>query len=386
MNEIKRIIFWEPSISPHKMDFFNAIAKIQPKVEVICCAQTNVEHDRKLIGWEIKINYNFEVLIAPDKSKIDLLINEMADSTLNIFSGIRWVPIIIDGLKSVKHAKANFAIMSEPRVREGFVGFVRFIHSWATERYLRKNVQFILAQGANGPAWFKSVGYPKNKIFLFAYFVDPPQKKSIRNRTYHDNSQLKNYDSLIKIAFVGRLIKMKGIFYLVQAVSLMGRSVQLTIVGSGPEEGMLRRKCEELGINVSFLGVLPIARVGAELSKQDVLVLPSISKDDGWGVVVSEALMSGTAVVCTSCVGASIVLEHSIFGIAVPIKSAKSIANAIHYLKSHMAFTSEVRSRRALLAKQLLSSESGARHLMEIIKWRFNGGERPISFVAYKPK
>ncbi|MDP1045310.1 glycosyltransferase, partial [Klebsiella pneumoniae] len=65
-------------------------------------------------------------------------------------------------------------------------------------------------------------------------------------------------------------------------------------------------------------GVLPMSDVNCFFRQVDVLVLASTTADDGWGVVVSEALMCGVAVVATATVGASVVLERSLFGRCVP--------------------------------------------------------------------
>ncbi|WP_047549757.1 glycosyltransferase [Methylotenera sp. G11] len=375
--QIKRIVFWEPCISPHKEDFFSAIKNIKPDIEVICCANSNLSSERQSQGWRIKTSDKFQTILSPNQAQIDQLVTEYLDTTLHVFSGIRWVPSIIAGLKSVKRNRAKFAIMSEPRVREGWKGELRFLHSWLTEGWLRKNSQFVLAQGGNGPSWFKSVGYPENKIFPFAYFIDPPKQLDSLSHKLRDSNLL------IHVGYVGRLVKMKGVFDLINAVAKLGSVVQLSIVGSGSEEQALRTKCQELHLDANFLGVMPIQEVSSFMNKLDVLVLASTSKD-GWGVVVSEALMTGTAVIATPFVGASIVLSKSSFGKCVPAKSPDSIAQAIIELQSQDAYSEDMRIQRAILARQCLSAESGARYFLDIIEWRFLLAARPAPFYEIK--
>lgn len=364
-------------MSPHKADFFAAVAKISPNIEVICCAQSQLSEYRKAQGWSIKHTESFRTIIAPTKNEIDQLVHEQVGSSLHIFSGIRWVPSIVAGLKSVRKHKAKFAIMSEPRVAEGWKGKLRFLQSWLTEGWLRSNAAFVLAQGRNGPPWFTSVGYSADCVFPFAYFIDPPlailseaQSTSQTNRP-------------IQIGYVGRLVKMKGIFDLVAAVAKLGNTAHLRIVGAGPQEGDLQMRCNDLHINAEFLGVLPMSEVCNFMLKLDLLVLASTEKD-GWGVVISEALMSGTAVIATPCVGASLVLDEPVFGKCVPVASPDAIAEAIRKLQSIGAFSLEVRKQRAELAQQCLSAEDGARHLLAIIQWRFAGAERPTPFYETK--
>lgn len=370
---IRRIVFWEPSTSPHKADFFSAISTIAPYIDVICFADSELSQDRQAQGWSIKHTDVFQTIVAPSQTEIEQLVGESIDSTLHIFSGIRWVPTIVAGLKAVKYHRARFAIMSEPRVCEGWKGALRFLHSWLTEGWLRRHASFVLAQGKNGPPWFRAVGYPADRIFAFAYFVDPPKQFA------QSNDKSREPDLPIQIGYVGRLVKMKGIFDLVTAVAKLGLPAKLSIVGSGPEEDALKTKCAKLQLNVKFVGVLPIQEVGEFMRKLDVLILPSTSKD-GWGVVVSEALMCGTSVIATPCVGASLMLGEPLFGRCVHVESPQSIANAVLELYEVDAFSFEARKKRAVLARTRLSAESGAKNLLQIIDWRFSDGLRPAPF------
>jgi len=372
--KISRIVFWDPCTSPHKADFFESLARCSPDIDLICCAQNNLLEERKALGWTVKSSVCYRTIIAPSLIEINHLVDDEIYSTLHVFSGIRHVPIIIAGLKAVRKSGARFAIWHEPRVREGWKGDVRFVQSWLVEGWLRKHVEFVLAIGRNGPPWFISTGYPPDRVFPFAYFVDPPKL-----RVDHPSLAIAAIRP-VQVGYVGRLVKMKGVFQLVAAAAQLGQSAHLSIVGSGPDEQALKVTSADLQLDVDFLGVLPIYEVGEFMRQLDVLVLASISNDDGWGVVVSEALMSGTAVVATSCVGASIVLDNPLLGKCVPAKSPLDIARAVTDLQLEGAYSSAKRIQRAAVARQCLSAEAGARHFLEIIQWRFAGAARPVSF------
>ena len=319
-------------------------------------------------------NQNYRTLITPNLEEIHELISNQHNNTLHIFSGIRWVPTIVAALNAVKTLNAHFAIMSEPRVREGWKGSLRYIHSLLTENWLRQHTAFVLGIGRNGPSWFTSIGYNNDSVFPFAYFVDLPKQP---------NFPLKltpTYSHVIQIGYVGRLIKMKGVFDVISAANALKSKAQLNIVGTGVEEFELKKISTTLKLNTNFLGVLPIHEVGSFMTKMDVLVLASTSTDDGWGVVVSEALMSGTAVIATPCVGASIILDEPLFGRCVPINSPEKIADAVRQLQASGAFSEDARARRQKLATSILSAESGARTLLKIINWKFGDGPRPEPF------
>jgi len=377
LQKITRIVFWEPCTSPHKVDFFAAIAAIAPNIEVVCCANNELPKERREQGWSIKCNDAFETIVGPTLIEINKLVEIKKNNTLHIFSGIRWAPNIVAGLKSVKRNNAKFAIMSEPRVGEGWRGAIRYLQSWLTEGWLRRHSNFILAQGKNGPPWFRSVGYPIDRIFSFAYFINPAKILTpYNNKNYIENSP-------IQIGYAGRLVKMKGIFDLVIAIKELGATAQLNVAGSGPEENDLKIACQQLQLDTKFFGVVPIQEMSDFMRKLDILVLASTSKD-GWGVVISEALMCGTAVIATPFVGASLLLNDPLFGRCVPPGSPESIVDAVQEMKMALSYTAKIREKREILAKSRLSAESGARHLLDIIEWCFSDGPRPIPFYESK--
>lgn len=369
-----RIVFWEPSLSPHKQDLFSSLAALSPDIDVICFANEGLSRDRQSQGWSVDALPSFLTIVSPNDADIDKLVSERIETTLHIFSGIRWVPSIIAGLIAVRRYRARFAIMSEPRVREGWKGMLRFFHSWLTETWLRRNVDFVLGQGRNGPAWFRLVGYPERFIFPFAYFVNSPSYKSPVNEVSYISNRP------IQVGYAGRLVDVKGVFDLVSAVATLGYKAELKIVGAGPALQELRLQCLQSNVAVDFLGVLPIQEVGQFMRDLDVLVLASTSSDDGWGVVVSEALMCGTAVVATTCVGASIMLDEPLFGRCVLPRSPKLISDAICDLSTDGSFAPSKRYKRESLAKSRLSADAGAAYLLKIIRWRFEGGVRPVPF------
>lgn len=375
--DIKNIVFWDPSYSPHKVSFINALAINMKHVNITVCADQDISQERRELGWGVDVNSVVPWLINQDISTIEELVFRDPENTLHIFSGIRWVRSITAAIGFVKKYKARFAIMHEPRVREGWKGELRFLQSLVTEGWFRNNAEFILAIGKNGPIWFESVGYPKNKIFPFAYFVDPPTDKTSGNETAKTSE-------LIHIGYVGRLVEMKGIYDIAQAVSLLGDKALLTIVGVGPDEIKFKALCTSLSIRVNFAGVIPIGDVNQIMAKFDVLVLASNTKDDGWGVVVSEALMTGTAVIATPEVGASLMLDESLFGICVPARRPELIAAAIMKLKSDGAYQPAQRESRSKLAKRRLSATAGAQYLAEIIAWSSKEESYPVPFHQYK--
>ena len=371
--DISRIVFWEPAPSHHKEHFFSALCTRQPDLELIYCADHELAQEHRSMGMVSGTRGGFTTIVAPSSDVITGLACERRFETLHVFTGIRWLPTLVRAVREVRDSGARVAIMCEPRDRGGWKGDLRYIQSWLTEGWFRRNARFILAIGANGPPWYRSVGYRADMIVPFAYFIDPPESGSIvRVEPPREATSL-------RIGYVGRFVETKGVFDLARAVARVDGSPVLALAGAGPGESHLRSICAGLGVDVRFEGVVPNEMIGEFMSSLDVLVLPSPTKD-GWGVVVSEALMSGTAVIATPPVGASVMLSEPSFGAVVPARSPESISAAIRRLSESGAFTADARSRRMTLARHRLSADAGAEYLLEILRWSEGGGARPLPF------
>ncbi len=101
------------------------------------------------------------------------------------------------------------------------------------------------------------------------------------------------------LLFVGRLVPYKGVDVLLRA--LPGLNVRTVIVGGGPLRGALEARVRELGLGdrVRFEGEVTDEERLAWLHACDALVLPSISRQESFGIVQLEAMLCGRPVVST---------------------------------------------------------------------------------------
>lgn len=370
--DYKSIVFWEPCESPHKSDFFAAFVKVNPHIKVTCCYDSGLLDSRSAMGWDITnvdscINY-----IKPDVKTIESLVTNDLESTLHVFSGLRWVQTINIALIIVKKHNASYCIWHEPRDIHGLKGKLRLIHSWLTENYHRQSALAVLAIGRNGPQWFKWAGYKAKKIIPFAYFVNPPNIVNSRTSTINDLDK-------IRVGYLGRFVKMKGIYDIIDASFLMQGKAVIHLAGDGFERNRMENYCVSKGVKCKFYGVLKISEIELFFSNIDVLVIASTSKD-GWAVVVSESLMAGVPVISTKMVGASILLEDNLFGRIVPVHSPDGIAQAISDLSDSGAFMPNAKLNRSRKAIGILSAEAGANYFTKIISWLEGKIEKPSEF------
>jgi glycosyltransferase involved in cell wall biosynthesis len=146
----------------------------------------------------------------------------------------------------------------------------------------------------------------------------------------------------------------KGIPYLLEAFSKLDHpNKKLLLVGSCSDE-MTRfvRKRTEDG-TVELAGPVPQARVQDLMSESHVMVLPSI--EEGFGMVLGQALACGCPVVASENTGASDLFREGFEGYIVPIRQPDAIADRLQHLADHP----EVRDRMSRAAVQRVKSLGG---------------------------
>lgn len=115
------------------------------------------------------------------------------------------------------------------------------------------------------------------------------------------------------IVFVGRLEKRKGPKYLIQAFNLVKKEMpeaKLIIAGNGPDRQKLEELVEELELkDVSFEGYVTEERKLQLLQMATVASYPAIF-GESFGIVLVEALATGTPIVAGNNPGYSSVLKE----------------------------------------------------------------------------
>jgi glycosyltransferase involved in cell wall biosynthesis len=151
------------------------------------------------------------------------------------------------------------------------------------------------------------------------------------------------------ILFTGFLIKRKGVRYLLEALALLPPNLlpyRAVIVGEGPEEDALRQQVATLGLGgrVEFAGFQPQAVVSEWMRQARLFVLPSL--EEGQGVVLLEALASGTPVVASDVDGMRDVVIPEV-GYRVAAADPAALAAALEQLLRSDAATWQRMSQAA---------------------------------------
>jgi glycosyltransferase involved in cell wall biosynthesis len=136
------------------------------------------------------------------------------------------------------------------------------------------------------------------------------------------------------ILAVGRLVPYKGFEFLLRAMP--GIDATLLLIGTGPLQGPLQNLINELGLQdkVHLLG--RVTDLAPYYQAARMLVMPSISRAEAFGLVQVEAMAAGIPVVNTQIEsGVPEVSLDGITGITVPPRNPEAIARAIKLLLSN---------------------------------------------------
>jgi glycosyltransferase involved in cell wall biosynthesis len=144
----------------------------------------------------------------------------------------------------------------------------------------------------------------------------------------------------LSVLCVARLTPPKGLDILVSAIGALvdgGTDVRLTIVGSGPLEGSLRRSAERIGVaqRVSFAGAVGQDDMAAYYAQADVFCLSSFA--EGIPVVLMEAMATGRPVVATRITGVPELVEEGVSGFLVAPGNVDQLAGALGRLAASPA-------------------------------------------------
>lgn len=219
--------------------------------------------------------------------------------------------------------------------------FILYTEDWGGQSYSRKIItpllkvfartaNAIIVPGSKHKEYFISLGAQKNKIFV------APNASNIASIVPKNNNFIQQNDLENKkiVLYVGRLIEIKGVQYLIKSFSQLiteQKDVVLMIVGRGEYEEDLKHLCETLSIenNVYFTKYVEDELLSAYYQSCNVVVIPSC-KEDAWVFIANEAMHFGKPVIATDNVGAAFdLIKNGINGYIIPSKNDDALYKAM---------------------------------------------------------
>lgn len=158
------------------------------------------------------------------------------------------------------------------------------------------------------------------------------------------------------IIYAGRLVRLKGVDYLLDAFARLPHTVEtgLLLIGDGPEKETLRQRSQELGIaeKVVFAGYVPNHELPRYYSLAYAAVLPTVT-EEAFGIAIAEAMACGIPVIATNVGGIPEVADPEL--LVKPADSGEIAARLLFLLDD------EARRREI--------GERGRRKVAEMFTW-----------------
>jgi glycosyltransferase involved in cell wall biosynthesis len=174
-----------------------------------------------------------------------------------------------------------------------------------------------------------AAGVPRTKVSAVTLGADP----EIFRLGERSEEPLASGHQPFVFVFVGASIRRKGLDLLLEAFTRVRdtcQSVRLLVVGPAGDASPLVRAGAE---GIEALGPMDQASIAGELRRADCLVLPS--RHDSFGMVVVEALASGTPVLVSDMVGAKDLVQEGVNGWVVPWGDTQALSEQMIWCASH---------------------------------------------------
>jgi glycosyltransferase involved in cell wall biosynthesis len=257
-------------------------------------------------------------------------------------------PNILVSLYSEPSYLLGWSIAKLRGIKTGFRVVATF-DSWVRRSILKESlkkwifpkVDFIVTEGIDGKAFAQHYGAIGKMVFFARHGIDVSHFKNGSNMGSLKRSLLRKELGLkgTTYIYVGRLLKQKGLNYLLEAFGEVQRrsefKISLMLVGDGADEESFRHKCKVEGIrNVIFTGFRQKKELPRMYGAADVFVFPTLG--DPYGLVVDEAMACMLPVISTSAAGEiNDRIEDGLNGYIVPPRNSHALAVAmIKLLKS----------------------------------------------------
>ena len=164
----------------------------------------------------------------------------------------------------------------------------------------------------------------------------------------------------LRVLFVGQLRPYKGVHVLLDAVARLPE-VTVTIIGDGPMRARLETQAATLPYgNARFVGRVSDDALWQAYSEHDVIVLPSTTTAEAFGLVLVEGMAAGCVPVASDLPGVRSVAQPT--GIVVPAGDADELRRALHSLAANPAELERARAASVEQAQQFSMEATAARY------------------------
>jgi len=195
-------------------------------------------------------------------------------------------------------------------------------------------------------------------------YLDNIDKVSLPARTYPFGTGGPVQNGDLVITCIAELHPRKGQKYLIKAFKKLQAEMpklHLMLVGTGPNEANLKSRYANIP-NLHFLGWRD--DIPQILKSSDIFVLPSLK--EAFGLVLIEAMASGTAVIATDNGGPKDIIEDGKSGYLIPPANIDRLVDAIQIILRNPDHKRDVEQAALKRAAEKFTAERMAKETLKI--------------------
>lgn len=203
--------------------------------------------------------------------------------------------------------------------------FLRWLYNY--HRYFKKSNFYRLCSSAFAAKDVNLFGAYINKCLKWGYFINVDEFEPA----------LKITDSPLRIMWCSRFLSWKHPELPIKLAARLKRrncNCLIDMFGSGERLEKTKKLARKLNVEdtVNFCGSKPNNVIRAEMRKHDIFLFTS-DRNEGWGVVLNEAMANGCAVVASDEIGSvPYLIEHQVNGMIFKSENLDSLEDSILYL------------------------------------------------------
>lgn len=338
-----RLVFTTELISPYRIAGFNALAAVDG-IDLLVIFLAENDTSLQVREWKVykdEIRFDYEVLPSVRFPLFgrNVLLNWGMSSALARF---RPDTVVLGGYnypafwvaKTWSRGHGARTLMSCESTHRDLRGGGLFVER--LKRRFAAGHDGYVAHGTASREYLLRLGALPDRISIAPDAVDNDYyaSRAAQARSAPDAVRARHKLPGRYFLYVGRLVKEKGVFDLLEAYAglepALREKTALVLAGSGPAKDELVRKAALIRPgSIIFPGFIHREEIADYYALADSLVFPTWS--DPWGLVVNEAMACGTPVIASSAAGcADDLLEHEGNGLVVEPRDIEGLRRAMH--------------------------------------------------------
>ncbi|MBD3387509.1 MAG: glycosyltransferase [Candidatus Altiarchaeales archaeon] len=298
------------------------------------------------------------ILLDLLKSDYDFIDVNLPDPVNSIFAFVA----------SLLRGKPLFVTYHADIVRGGLMNVVFKLFYNPIQYLVLKRARRIFATSPNYAESSPAVSRFMDKVVVAPSFISPERFNTGVDALVLRRSLAASDEKLV--LFVGRLVPYKGVDVLLEAFSkILGHvTARLIIIGSGELDGELKAKASNLGLedHVNFRSEVGDGLLPKYYMACDLLVLPSVTRQEAFGLVLVEAMACGKPVISSDFSGMPYVVGDA--GLLVEPGNPERLANAILRILSDDSYAENLGSKAVKRVGELFTRDVVCERILEVYK------------------